>query len=67
MVSETFKTKVKLSNLKGYQIAHLATIHPTTLSRIMNGIEPVKNGDKRVIAIGRILGLTESECFSNDE
>jgi hypothetical protein len=67
MVSETLKAKVRLSNLKQYQIAHLVNIHPTTLSRIINGIEIVKDGDKRIIAIGKVLGLAEEECFATDE
>lgn len=67
MVSEIFKQKIKLSSLRAYEIAQLAGVHPTTLSRIINGIDRVEAGDKRVIAIGRIVGLKEEECFARKE
>lgn len=67
MVSQKLKRAVKLSTLKSYQIAHLANLHPSTLSRIICGIEIVKDGDPRVLAIGKVLGLTKQECFGGDE
>ena len=63
MVSKKFIQAVKLSNKKSYQIAHQANLHPSTLSKILNGIEKIKNGDERVIAIGRVLGLQDDELF----
>jgi hypothetical protein len=63
MVSESLRRAVKLSHLRAYQIAQLVNLHPATLSRIVNRIEPVKSGDPRVLAIGKIVGLSEAECF----
>lgn len=63
MVSEILKRTVKLYHLRAYQIAQLASLHPSTLSRILNGIEQVKPNDERVIRIGRAVGLRESQCF----
>jgi transcriptional regulator with XRE-family HTH domain len=67
MVSRKLIEAVKLSDLKGYEIAHQAEIHPSTLSRILNGIEDVKPGDPRVLRIAKVLGLKLDECFEELE
>lgn len=66
MISEKLIATVKLSKLKSYQIAHAAGIHPSTLSKIICGIDKVKTGDSRVIAIGQVMGLPAEECFEKD-
>jgi transcriptional regulator with XRE-family HTH domain len=67
MVSRKLIETVKLSYLKAYEIAHKAGMHPTTLSRILNGIEDVKPGDPRVLRIAKVLGLKLDECFEELE
>ncbi len=63
MLSRKLIEAVKLSDLKGYEIAHQAEIHPSTLSKILNGIEDVRRGDPRVLRIARILNLKPEQCF----
>lgn len=63
MVSRKLIETVKLSDLRAYEIAHKAEIHPTTLSRILNGIEDVRPGDQRVLRTAKVLGLKSDECF----
>jgi hypothetical protein len=65
-VSKKLWVKAKLSPLKDYEIAHLAELHPSTLSRLLCGIDKVKYGDPRVITIGQILGVPAEECFEED-
>ncbi len=65
MVSEKFKAAIKLNPLKSYQIAHLAGLHPSTLSKLMNGIERVMPNDPRVLKVAEVLGLTPEECFDH--
>ena len=65
MVSRRLIEAVKLSDMKGYEIAHQADMHPSTLSRILNGIEDVRPGDQRVMRIAKVLGLKSEECFEN--
>jgi len=65
MISKRLIAAVKLNNRRAYEIAHDAGIHPSTLSRIICGIEKVKDEDRRVIAVGKILGLSEAECFES--
>jgi hypothetical protein len=65
-VSKKLCVKAKLSPLKGYEIAHLAGIHPSTLSKIICGIDKAEHGDSRVIAVGRILGISAEECFEGE-
>lgn len=67
MISRKLKEAIKLSDLKAYEIAHLAGIHPSTLSRIVNGIDEVNPGDPRVLRIARALGLKPEVCFEADE
>ena len=63
MISIKLIHAVKLSETKNYRIAHKAGLHPSTLSSLLNGIEKVKPNDKRVIAVGRVLGISAGECF----
>jgi hypothetical protein len=63
MVSRRFVEAVKLAPIRAYRIAHQAGLHPCTLSKIVNGIEPVRPGDRRVLAVANVLGLSENECF----
>ncbi len=63
MISQRLRVAVKLSDLRAYKIAHKANLHPSTLSRIVNGIEKVTPGDPRVLRIAKTLGLSPAECF----
>ena len=65
MVSKRLRNAVKLDDRRGYVIAHEAGVCPSTLSRLINGIEIVRPGDPRVIAIGRVLGIPPDECFES--
>lgn len=63
MITRILIDAVRLSNLRSYQIAQAAELHPSTLSRIICGIERVKPGDQRVLRIAKVLGLKEEDCF----
>ena len=63
MISQKFKTRVKMHPMRDYKIALAAGLCPTTLSKIINDAMPVEPGDKRVLAIAKVLGIRESECF----
>ena len=65
MISSRLMREIKLNPKRAYQIAHDAKVHPSTLSKILCGIEKVKPNDQRVIAIGKVLGLTPDECFEH--
>lgn len=67
MVSRKFVEAVRLAPRRSYQIAHQARIHPSTLSKILNGIERVQCGDPRVKRVAIVLGLDERECFEEDQ
>ena len=62
-VSEQFLIRLKLHDLPAYRIAQAAGVNPNTLSRLINAIDPVKPGDERIVAVGRIMGLGPTECF----
>jgi len=62
-VSQQFLIRLKLNDLPAYKIAQRAGVNPTTLSKLINGIDRVRPKDPRIIAVGEIIGLGESECF----
>jgi len=67
MVSQKFVEAVKLAPKRAYRIAQEAGLHPTTLSKIMNGIEKAHSNDPRILAVARVLGLDPKECFEEKE
>jgi len=66
MISQRLRNKAKLSNTRHYELAHEAGLHPSTFSRILNGIEKIKEKDPRVISIGKVLGISADECFKEE-
>jgi hypothetical protein len=63
MVSQKLKNAVKTNLEPAYKIAQKANLSQSMMSQLLNGIVDVKHGDERVIRIGKVLGLEESECF----
>lgn len=64
--SRQFIVALRLSKRNQYEVAWRAGIHPNTLSKLVNGIEHVRQNDKRIVAVGKILGLSPDKCFDND-
>ncbi len=62
-VSERLWAAIKTSRQPAYRIAQEVGVHPSWLSKAMNGIERVKPGDPRIVAVGRIVGVPAGECF----
>jgi hypothetical protein len=62
-ISGRFWIAVKTSRMKGYEIANLAGIHPSTLSKLLWEVKTVRPDDHRVIAVAKVLGLSPEECF----
>jgi hypothetical protein len=65
--SDRFKAAVLLNKKKAYEIAHEAGIHPSTLSKLMHGIEKVRPNDERIVRVGRVVGLSPKQCFAIGE
>ncbi len=64
--SQQFLIRLKLHESPAYKIAQEAGVNPNTLSRLINGIDPVKPGDERIVAVGQVIGLSPSECFKEE-
>ena len=62
-VSREFLIRLKLHSQPAYKIAQAAELHPNTLSKIINGMIPLKQDDPRVIRVGEVLGLAAEELF----
>jgi len=66
-ISKKLYEAIKLSSRPQYVLAHRARLHPSTLSKILRGIEEVRPGDPRVLRLGRLLGIPESELFRGSD
>ena len=62
-VSREFKIRLKLADQPAYQLANQAGVNPSTLSKLVNGIEPVKSNDERIGRVAALLGLSSSEAL----
>ena len=67
MISLELRAKIKLGSEPAYKIAQKAGIDPSTLSKLICGIVKFKAGKPRMIAVGRVLGISEEVCFSEGE
>jgi len=65
-LSRQFLIRLKLHELPAYKIAQRAGVNANTLSRLINGIDPVKPQDERIISVGQVIGLSPSECFEKE-
>ena len=65
-LSRQFLIRLKLHELPAYKIAQRAGVNANTLSRLINGIDPVKPQDERIISVGQVIGLLPSECFEKE-
>ncbi len=63
-VSRRLIAAVKLSDAPAYKIAQRAEIGPSTLSRLLNGIERVRPDDPRVLAIAAVVGISPERAFA---
>ncbi len=64
-VSRVFLINLKLHREPAYRLAQQAGIDPTVLSKLINGAEPLRPNDDRILRVGKILGLSSDEVFSN--
>jgi hypothetical protein len=63
VISRKLWEAIKTADRPAYAIAREAGISSSTLSKLMCDIEPVKDNDTRVIAVGKAMGIPASDCF----
>lgn len=66
IVSQKLIAAIKLDKRRAYQIAWAAGVNPTMLSKLLNGIERPRPNDRRIIAVGEIVGIPQEECFQRE-
>lgn len=66
MVSDKLRIAVKTSPERQYRLAQRARVDPTVLSAWLNGARAPRPGDPRVIAIGKLVGVSADECFEDE-
>jgi hypothetical protein len=65
-VSRRFVTALKLADRPAYRIAQRAGLHPSVLSRLIHGAEPVREGDKRLLRVAKLLDVPSDEVFEHE-
>jgi hypothetical protein len=55
--------RARQNGRRAYQLAQEANLNPSVFSALLNESVPVRMGDPRVVRIGRVLGVSENECF----
>jgi hypothetical protein len=66
-ISKKLIQAIKLDERRQYEIAWAAGVNPTTLSQMITGYIRPKVGDRRVVRVGRVLGIDEKECFEKNQ
>ena len=66
MVSRKLLAAIKLHPEPAYRLAQEAGVNPSVLSKLMRGYQPVEVGDKRIEAIGNLLGISPHDCFDEE-
>ena len=64
-LAEVLRIAVRESPVPQWRIAALANVHPTTLSRLLNG-QRVFLHDPRVIAVAKVVGVKPEDAFAPD-
>ena len=63
-ISRDLFEAVKLADVRGYVIARKAGLLPSTLSQLLHGATPVRRGDRRVLAIAKVVGIPAERAFA---
>jgi len=63
MISEKFRTALKLSKVPAYQLAIQVNLNPGTLSKWVIGFSKPRPGDERIKKLAELLGLKPHEIF----
>ncbi len=63
MVSQKLKDAVKTSIDMHYVVAKKAGLSQSSMSQLLRGIVEHQENDPRVIAIGKVVGVSPEDCF----
>ena len=64
-LSHKFRVALKLHDRPAYKICQEAGVDPILISKYMKDRLKVRYMDKRVIAVGKILGIPAEKCFQD--
>lgn len=66
-LSTKFIEKLKLAHEPAYKLAWKVNLSPDVLSKYKTGYHKTPPNDKRLLRLGRMLGLGADEIFVTDE
>ena len=62
-ISLKLRRAIAESPLRQYQLATLAGLHPSTLSKALNGTARLRAYDRRILAVARVLNISPDDAF----
>lgn len=65
-VSDKLIRTVKDHKQPIFRIAVNCDVNPSSLSRIINRVETVKENDPRILRLAEYLGVNAENCFENE-
>lgn len=63
MLSTKLVHAIRLHRESNWRLARRCGLHPTTLSRWLNGAESPKRDDRRLAQLAAAVGVTPDDCF----
>lgn len=67
MLSNKLRVAIRTSDKRQYHLAREIDVHPSLVSCWLNDITPVRAGDPRIVALGRLVGVRAADCFRTDK
>ena len=64
-LSQDFLISLRFADQPQYKVAQAAGINPTTLSKLVNGITPIKENDPKILRVAEVLNVKPEQIFSS--
>ena len=66
-ISSKLRQAIAGSPIRQFQLATLAGLHPSTLSKALSGSARLRPYDRRVLAVARVLDIKPEDAFEESE
>jgi hypothetical protein len=67
-LSKEFLVRLKVdSEEPAWRVCQVAGVNPVRFSQLLNRKSQIQPNDPRIIAVGKVLGLSSGECFERAE
>ena len=66
-ISTALRRALSTTPIRHYQLAALANLHPSTLSKLLHGGTKIREHDRRVLAIAKVVGVDPAEALEEQD